>query len=117
VIPLLPWPLMPRRRLLDLRAALRRRFDLLVAAFASQVLKRSPSLRLAARLSWWQHRKEIIARVIATIESELVSSSQMEPAPAPGVLARWWGRAYRPWAAGLLIVLAVLAAAFVYLAD
>ena len=113
-IPLLPWPVMTRRNLADLRAALQHRFDPLVAAFTQRFLKKYPSLRLGARLSWWWYRREVINNLVGTIEIELDTSGQIEPVPPRGVLTWLWSILRRPWVAWLLIALAGLVCASLF---
>ena len=98
-----PLPVMPRRSLLDLRDALRRRCDLLVSAYTAEVFKEYPSLRLGGRFSWWLHRDKIVGDLMALIEKEL--GAQIEPKPQQSLLTRLWDYLHRPMVAWVLVML------------
>lgn len=88
-IPLLGWPVMPRRNLKSLKRALLARLDVLTVSFADQVLKTYPSLRTAARLSWWRHRGDIVQSLVQSIDDALAVAGQIEEKPAPGAWDRF----------------------------
>src|SRR5262249_47729706 len=89
-IKLAPWPALPEQKLAELRAALERRLDPMVANSIGALLKGMPILRLAARLSWWRQRRKVVDTIMQIIKdgkkfadgSEiygLVTSHQFEP--------------------------------------
>ena len=112
-----PWPKMPRHRLAELRAALRGRLDLLVAAIADEFLGSYAVLRFAARLSWWRNRQRLINKVLGTIEDQLNAAQQLDPAPEPDFWTRVWQYMHRPKVRWLLIGLAVLVVLIIAIYD
>ena len=94
-VPLPPWPKFSEEKLTELREALSRRVDSLVPAFIAQIPKRSLVLyiaSIAARLSWWSQRDQMISSLMQVIERELVDNNQIERsdsfAQAPTVVSR-----------------------------
>jgi hypothetical protein len=79
-VALLDWPILPRSTLKSLKTALQARMDLLAASFTTQLLHKYPSLRMAARLSWWRHRREITNKMVGFTARSL--EKQLEAAPA-----------------------------------
>ena len=92
----LPWPIMPRRNMIDLRRALLKRADALVKGYGTQIFAAYPSLRVAARLSWWRHRRDLVHKLVVKIDEDLSSTGQIEPAEQRNFFVRLWHNLHHP---------------------
>jgi hypothetical protein len=82
------WPQISEHRLDDMRAALEGRLDPFVEAIITQLLKPILILRMAARISWWRRRKELIDGLMKTVRDQLVANGQLQAAQPPSFWAR-----------------------------
>jgi hypothetical protein len=76
-IELPPWPKLSAERLADLRAAIERRLDALIAQSLGALLKDAPILQLGARLSWWQRKRDVVDKIMQVIREELEKNDQL----------------------------------------
>ena len=89
-----PWPAIAEQTLADLRTALERRLDPLVARFVSNVFVASPIARFVVRLYWRRRRSILITKLMDAVEEKLDDSLQIERTQRPGFFTRlkaWLG--------------------------
>lgn len=89
-----PWPRLSEEKLADLRAALERRLDPMIAQSVGALLKDFPVLRFVARLSWLRRRRAVVDKIMQIVREELVKNEQLEPLQRRSLWSRvkgWFG--------------------------
>jgi hypothetical protein len=86
-----PWPTITEQTLADLRTALERRLDPLVARFISHLFGAALVMRLVVYVYWRRRRSALITRLMDAVETMLDDSRQIERLRRPGFFTRLKG--------------------------